>query len=681
MSDPLGVKTQRLQLNYPLGVISGSPDGKLAVVGGRDVLKVVSITKDQVKETINLRSGSKINLNGLTDAKWGTAPCPQSIASAHQDGTIVLWDLDRGVNKQSYTINEHERGAINRICFHPTEEMFVSASHDGSLKVWDPRTKAGQRSTYQPKAGPARDVQFNPTGSNEFIAAFEHGDVQVWDLRVSTEPRQRWGTHSLVLTVDWHPDGRLFASAGRDKLIKVWDSRSDSRKHQAQIQTMSQISRIAWRPALYGGTTTQQIASCSLSGDPRVLVWDLSRPFIPECAVEEHLGDVTDFLWTTSYNIWSVSKDQTVISQDVGVVGYRPVKLLNPAVAKWSVFGEVTFSVPDRQEDRDSRFGEEEGNFVLICFVNKQFTGLFDPQLFDYVSFMRLAWLYHLTPSTASDVCEQNELVAASEQSSDNSQAWATLQLIFESDDDGDEDFDDDDESSLSLDAPSAYANSRRSLFKFLSFDRSADRRPDGRSIVLHDLIDPTGQPVPVVHSPTPMTPAPRDMVSADFLVPTLDGEDMFRTILEYFAEQGNVQMCATIVLALRDYIDVPIETQEQWVWNYVDLLRRMQLWIPATAVLKESAHLPLTGTRNQNSTTIHTMCSTCGKAISAAPAAGWCCERCHTTVKCSLCRKTVFGQFTWCHGCSHGGHLTCLQEWFSENSQCSAGCGHACTL
>jgi WD repeat-containing protein 24 len=84
-----------------------------------------------------------------------------------------------------------------------------------------------------------RDVQFNPANPFEFIAAFENGNIQVppllsfnllrvysslqkWDIRFPHEPERRWSAHfGLALTIDWHPDGRYVASAGRDRVIKV----------------------------------------------------------------------------------------------------------------------------------------------------------------------------------------------------------------------------------------------------------------------------------------------------------------------------------------------------------------------------------------------------------------------------------------------------------------------------
>jgi len=43
--------------------------------------------------------------------------------------------------------------------------------------------------------------------------------------------------------------------------------------------------------------------------------------------------------------------------------------------------------------------------------------------------------------------------------------------------------------------------------------------------------------------------------------------------------------------------------------------------------------------------------------------------------------QEPVSGLYVWCQGCAHGGHLSHLKKWFSENEQCPIGCGHKCHL
>jgi hypothetical protein len=48
---------------------------------------------------------------------------------------------------------------------------------------------------------------------------------------------------------------------------------------------------------------------------------------------------------------------------------------------------------------------------------------------------------------------------------------------------------------------------------------------------------------------------------------------------------------------------------------------------------------------------------------------------------------QLVKGLYTWCHGCGHGGHLACYQNWDHATDiqhstfDCPAGCGHLCKV
>jgi len=47
---------------------------------------------------------------------------------------------------------------------------------------------------------------------------------------------------------------------------------------------------------------------------------------------------------------------------------------------------------------------------------------------------------------------------------------------------------------------------------------------------------------------------------------------------------------------------------------------------------------------------------------------------------------QTVKGLYAWCQGCSHGGHLIHMREWFirdwlGETPVCPTGCGHDCEI
>lgn len=116
---------------------------------------------------------------------------------------------------------------------------------------------------------------------------------------------------------------------------------------------------------------------------------------------------------------------------------------------------------------------------------------------------------------------------------------------------------------------------------------------------------------------------------------------------------------------------------KEYWLLSYIDLLQRHQFWHEATKIVK-LAWLRRVCQVNQQSTSVHINCGDCGRLVSNSVSCY--CSKCKSlqSSKCSVCNRVVKGVYAWCSGCSHGGHLMHMKEWFSNHSKCPR-CGHLC--
>jgi WD40 repeat protein len=107
----------------------------------------------------------------------------------------------------------------------------------------------------------------------------------------------------------------------------------------------------------------------------------------------------------------------------------------------------------------------------------------------------------------------------------------------------------------------------------------------------------------------------------------------------------------------------------------YINLLTQLRLFAHANALISRSQDpylslLSRAGVQTWNS------CSKCGKEIET----GAVCRKCERNVAlCSLCHEPVRGLHNWCPICSHGGHVSCMAQWFAAHKECAAGCGHQC--
>lgn len=139
----------------------------------------------------------------------------------------------------------------------------------------------------------------------------------------------------MVLSADYHPEGRYLVSGGRDKLIHIWDLKLESRKPEYTFQTMASVARVLWRPGF-----ASQFASCSLQTDFRIAVWDLSRCHLPILAFEEHQEAVTAVLWKDSFTLWSCSKDKFFFQNPIEQA-YIPSDQFTHSGVCWSVDGKA----------------------------------------------------------------------------------------------------------------------------------------------------------------------------------------------------------------------------------------------------------------------------------------------------------------------------------------------------
>ncbi|TNV71265.1 hypothetical protein FGO68_gene1345 [Halteria grandinella] len=165
--------------------------------------------------------------------------------------------------------------------------------------------------------------------------------------------------------------------------------------------------------------------------------------------------------------------------------------------------------------------------------------------------------------------------------------------------------------------------------------------------------------------------------------------EVMVKTVLEtisHYADNGDIQIAAFITMIFYDFLS-PIKSYESFISriiiSYLQLLKTLQLNSHITEVIKYGPPVDDIDKKfkPQQSYVISVDCPFCkskeelGKGLLCTN------EKCQKIAsRCSICQLPVTGLYTWCQGCSHGGHFKHLFKWFKVNNMCPvAGCGHQC--
>ncbi|PSC71637.1 WD-40 repeat-containing MSI4 [Micractinium conductrix] len=173
----------------------------------------------------------------------GAAP---RVASGGKDTKVLVWDLEGhgtslaapasggsgaagvGTRLQPLQKLEGHSETVEDVCWRPgsTTEI-ASVGDDFSLLLWDLR-KGGPPAQNVQRAHGKNDihcVDWGPQQDHLLVTGAADGTVRVWDRRSTGSPAWAFTYHSHAVTgVEWSPHRKgVFASAGEDRLLCVWD--------------------------------------------------------------------------------------------------------------------------------------------------------------------------------------------------------------------------------------------------------------------------------------------------------------------------------------------------------------------------------------------------------------------------------------------------------------------------
>ncbi|KAF9399278.1 WD repeat-containing protein 24 [Mortierella sp. AD011] len=493
-----------------LWALSASPDFSMVAVVGRDVLKILNVTDNAAEEAINLKAvaGAR-NFAGSMDVKWGpTTGRDAKIATIGTNGVIFIWDIG----------TQNKIGNDLRLRDRPGLLM------DGKDIV--------------------REVQFSPVSVNDIVAGYDGGNIQRWDLRNLSSNVKRFLAHSgFVTSLDYHPSGRFLASGGKDKTIKIWDMEDEKRREMHNIPTIQYTSKVQWRP-----NKPYQLAA-SFKDEPTVQIFDVRRPFVPLHILTHHDKDATSILWKDADVLWSVSKDKTFASTHIKGQTLS-ADLLPSNSGAMSCYGQLAFTVLSKsnfdsfEKDLIPRTGRPnvrsvalDGSVEATVYRTRQTGGVFDCELFNHEAFIYCAQNYSTDANNVREACEHNSNVAWQASRYRDSQTWTAIKLFYS----------DMAESAAIVSQVDAASTET---------PNAASKQTDGRAQDEND-IDSDGSETQQLRPAVPSLFAIK--VSDAPVKRTWSHEETIRSLLEYYAEQGEVQI-------LHDDSHVVLELHEAYL-------------------------------------------------------------------------------------------------------------------
>ncbi|MBN1813285.1 MAG: hypothetical protein JXA14_15725 [Anaerolineae bacterium] len=219
--------------------------------------------------------------NWMVMAAW--SPLEERILTASKDGTAKVWDASASsptYGEEILTLSGHTE-PVGTAIWSPTGGLIVSADWGGTVLVWDASasspTYGEQLFNLSGHTDAVVGVTWSPDGSR-IVTASDDSTAKVWDVATGEELSTLSGHTGRVEWAAWSPDGSRVVTASYDDTVKVWDANTGVEiltfaSPGVEILPFSEentgpVPRAAWSPS------GDRIATGS--GDGTVQVWDAS---------------------------------------------------------------------------------------------------------------------------------------------------------------------------------------------------------------------------------------------------------------------------------------------------------------------------------------------------------------------------------------------------------------------
>lgn len=149
------------------------------------------------------------------------------MVTASSDGTARIWNV---VNGEELHVLQGHVGGVNAATFSFDNSKIATAGDDGTARIWDAHT--GEQLEKLELEDSVSCLAFSPNGSR--LATSQAGEVRLWDLIFIGQELQYFDHDDFVSSVAFSPDGNKIVTVDDGHEVTVWCARTGAQLWQTE---------------------------------------------------------------------------------------------------------------------------------------------------------------------------------------------------------------------------------------------------------------------------------------------------------------------------------------------------------------------------------------------------------------------------------------------------------------
>lgn len=257
---PSGVCSRTLRFaDSQVNCLHITPDKQFLAAGGNPHIRLYEIHNPAMENPVLTLEGHTASVSSLGFQRDG-----RYLYSGSEDGTVKLWDL----RSRSYSRSFDCKAPVNSVALRTEHDQIISGDQNGCVKMWDLTSGKCINDVKPDTYIQSVDISEDET---TLVAVSNHAMVYVWDPTFCTDlrPVTKFRAHpvgSFCLHAKISPDSRSLVTTSSDKTAKLWDTTAWDLK-----STLKAHSKWVWDAAFCADSSYLVTAS----SDNTARLWNL----------------------------------------------------------------------------------------------------------------------------------------------------------------------------------------------------------------------------------------------------------------------------------------------------------------------------------------------------------------------------------------------------------------------